>query len=123
MQKISEEIQELKAQGEKYGLIYADQELLARPMTSYARRRIITVSAMPEISDDGLKKIDEICIRTTTERISDLYNREWEEWVLDAIKILERQGINTPERSKFWHIIRKNKVFDETVTPSDDIKL
>lgn len=123
MQKISEEIQELKAQGEKYDLSYADQELLARPMTSDARRKIITVSAMPKISDDDLKKIDEICIRSTTERISNLFNREWEEWILDAIKILERDGINTPERTKFWHNIRKNKVFDETVTTSDDVKL
>lgn len=123
MQKISEEIQELKAQGEKYDLSYADQELLARPMTSDARRRIITVSAMPKISDDDLKKIDEICVRSTTERISNLFNRDWEEWILDAIKILDQEGINTPERAKFWHIIRTNKVFDETVTASDDVKL
>lgn len=123
MQKISEEIQELKARGEKYDLNYADQELLARPMTSDARRKIITVSAMPVISDDDLKKIDEICVRSTTERVSNLFNREWEEWILDAIKILDREEINTPEHAKFWHIIRKNKVFDETVTMSDDVKL
>lgn len=123
MQKISEEIQELKALGEKYDLNYADQELLARPMTSDARRKIITVSAMPVISDDDLKKIDEICVRSTTERVSNLFNRKWEEWILDAIKLLERDGINTLDRATFCHIIRRNKVFEETVMPSDDVKL
>lgn len=125
MQKISEEIQELKAKGERYDLDYANQGLLDRPMSAHARRRVITVSAMPKISDDDLKKIDEICVRSTTERVSNLFNREWEEWVLDAIKVLEKTGINTPEQARFFHIIHRNKVFDETIssTTFPDVKL
>lgn len=125
MQKISEEIQELKAQGERYDLDYANQGLLDRPMSSHARRRVVTVSVMPQIKDDVLKSIDEICVRTTSERIAGLFDCMWEEWILDAIKVLEKTGINTPEQARFFHIIHRNKVYDETISfvPSAGVKL
>lgn len=125
MQKISEEIQELKALGKKYDLNYAYQGLLDRPMSARSRRSAVTVSVMPQIKDSDLKSIDEIFVRTTSERIAGLFDCKWEEWVLDAIKVLEKAGINTQEQARFVHIIHRNKVFDVTIssTTSSDVKI
>ena len=86
---------------------------------------MVTVSVMPQIKDDVLKSIDEICVRTTSERIAGLFDCVWEEWILDAIKVLEKTGINTPEQARFFHIIHRNKVYDETISfvPAAGVKL